>query len=206
MSSVPRRPRPRPVRRRRPGRRDRDRSTSAPPSLRRGRSSPQYAGPLILIVADHRRRSTSSVGLSASRSIVLRSGSILVVVVYIVGQILTIGIINASLMVTRGRDARRRQGVHHRPPRASSSSVSILYGIIVGIGLILCVIPGIIAAIAFFGFYAFYFLDQGMSGTDALSASYNLVKDNFGRVFLVLLVAFLVDAASARCSAASVSS
>ncbi len=32
-----------------------------------------------------------------------------------------------------------------------------------------------------------------MSGTEALSASYNLVKDNFGRVFLVLLVAFLIN-------------
>ena len=42
-------------------------------------------------------------------------------------------------------------------------------------------------------FYGFYILDQGMSGTEALSASFNLVKDNFGRVFLVLLVAFLIN-------------
>jgi hypothetical protein len=118
-------------------------------------------------------------------------GLILVVVFYIVGQILTIGIINASLMVTRGE--------RPEPGRAFSTQYlgqfivgSILYGIIVGIGFILCVIPGIIAMILL-AFYGFYILDQGMSGTEALSASYNLVKDNFGRVFLVLLVAFLIN-------------
>jgi uncharacterized membrane protein len=122
-------------------------------------------------------------------------GLILVVTLYIIGQILTIGIINASLMVTRGEspEIAKAFNTEHLGPFIVGS---ILYGIIVFIGIILCVIPGIIAAIML-AFYGFYVLDQGMSGTDALTASFNMVRENFGRVFLVLLVAFLINALGA---------
>ncbi len=42
-------------------------------------------------------------------------------------------------------------------------------------------------------FYGFYILDRGLSATDALTASFNMVKDNFGKVFLVILVAFVIN-------------
>ena len=154
----------------------------------------EYPGPLILIVLIIAVVNLIGFGLRfATDSFFV--GLVLVILFYIVGQILTIGIINASLMVTRGEtpDLGKAFSTDHLGPFIVGS---ILYGIIVGIGLILCIIPGIIAAIML-AFYGFYILDQGMSATDAISASFNMVKDNFGRVFLVLLVAFLINAVGA---------
>ena len=110
---------------------------------------------------------------------------------WIVGQIVTIGVINASLMVTRGETPEPGQGVLHGVPRAVHHRLDPLRPHRL-IGLILCIIPGIIAAFML-SFYGFYILDQGMSATDALTASFNMVKDNFGKVFLVILVAFVIN-------------
>ena len=116
---------------------------------------------------------------------------LLQLIFFVVGQIVTIGVINAALMVTRGEVP--------TPGKAFSTErlgpfilASILYGIIVIVGFILCIIPGIIAAFML-GFYGFYILDRNLEPTAALSASFNLVKDNFGIVFLVVLVAILLN-------------
>ena len=150
----------------------------------------QYAGPLILIVL--------IVVIVNLVGAILRFtidsfvvGALVAVLFWIVGQIVTIGVINASLMVTRGETP--------EPGKAFNTEYlgpfiigSILYGLIVLIGLILCIIPGIIAAFML-SFYGFYILDRGLSATDALTASFNMVKDNFGKVFLVILVAFVIN-------------
>ena len=47
---------------------------------------------------------------------------------------------------------------------------SIVFGLMVGIGLVLCIIPGLFV-LAFFGMAPFFFIDRGMSLGDALSAS-----------------------------------
>jgi hypothetical protein len=154
----------------------------------------QYAGPLILIVLI-----IVAVNILGG---VLRFtvdnfflGIILVAAAYVIGQILTIGIINASLMVTRG-EAPEVGKAFNTAHLGEFIIGSIIYGIAVFVGLILCIIPGVIAAIML-GFYGFYVLDQGMSGTEAITASYNMVRDNFGRIFLVLLVAFLLNVVGA---------
>jgi uncharacterized membrane protein len=150
----------------------------------------QYAGPLILIVLI-----VVVVNLIGA---VLRFtidsfvvGALVAVLFWIIGQIVTIGVINASLMVTRGEtpEVGKVFSTEYLGPFIIGS---ILYGLIVLIGLILCIIPGIIAAFML-SFYGFYILDRGLSPTDALTASFNLVKDNFGKVFLVILVAFVIN-------------
>jgi uncharacterized membrane protein len=150
----------------------------------------QYAGPLILIVLII--VAVNIVGSVLRFSIDnLFLGLILLAVFYIVGQILTIGIINASLMVTRGETP--EVGKAFNTEHLGQFIVgSIIYAVAIFIGLILCIIPGVIAAIML-GFYGFYVLDQGMSGSDAIAASFNMVRENFGRIFLVLLVAFLLN-------------
>ena len=138
----------------------RGRSTSAPPSAYGWKKFTEYPGPLILIVLIIAVVNLIGFGLRfATDSFFV--GLVLVILFYIVGQILTIGIINASLMVTRGEtpDLGKAFSTDHLGPFIVGS---ILYGIIVGIGLILCIIPGIIAAIML-AFYGFYILDQGMS-------------------------------------------
>ena len=47
---------------------------------------------------------------------------------------------------------------------------SIVYGLMVGVGLLLCVIPGLVV-LAFFGMAPYFFLDRGMSMGDAFTAS-----------------------------------
>ena len=47
---------------------------------------------------------------------------------------------------------------------------SIVFGLMVGVGLVLCIIPGLFL-LAFFGLAPFYFIDGNMSLGEALTAS-----------------------------------
>ncbi|QKT06441.1 hypothetical protein HUN08_03975 [Gordonia sp. X0973] len=67
---------------------------------------------------------------------------------------------------------------------------SILVGIITGIGLALCVLPGLIAAI-FLYFTSVAIVDHNLSGPDGLVASFNTVKANFGPALLTWLLAVI---------------
>ncbi len=118
-------------------------------------------------------------------------GLILAVLFWVIGQVLTIGVINASLMVTRGE--KPEVGKVFSTDRLGPFIIaSLLYGLIVFVGLIFCIIPGIIAAFML-SFYGFYVIDRNMAPSEALSASFGLVRDNFGKVFLVILVAFVIN-------------
>ncbi|WP_026255822.1 membrane protein [Mycobacterium sp. 155] len=68
---------------------------------------------------------------------------------------------------------------------------SLVSGIIVTIGVFLCIVPGLIAAIMLmFGTVAV--LDRNQSGIEGLSTSFNIAKANFGPVALTWLVTILV--------------
>ncbi|GAA3028333.1 hypothetical protein GCM10010528_07580 [Gordonia defluvii] len=68
---------------------------------------------------------------------------------------------------------------------------SILVGIITGIGSILCVLPGLIAAL-FLYFTTIAVVDRNASATEGMGLSFNLVKDNFGQTLLVWLLAIVI--------------
>jgi uncharacterized membrane protein len=116
---------------------------------------------------------------------------LLQVIFFVVGQILTIGVMNAALMVTRGEtpDIGRVFDTSRLGPFIGAS---LLYGLAVIVGLILCVLPGIAAALLL-GFYGFYVLDRGLGATESLAASWNLVTSNFGSVLLLVIVAFAIN-------------
>ncbi len=66
----------------------------------------------------------------------------------------------------------------------------ILLGIATFIGLLLCILPGLL--VAFFGsFFVYFILDQNLGAIDALKASFNFVKDNFGNLLLLLLLTMI---------------
>ena len=67
---------------------------------------------------------------------------------------------------------------------------TILVGIATFIGFILCVLPGIVVVI-FSAFTTAFVVDQKLGGIDAIKASINLVKNNFGPAILWMLLAFL---------------
>jgi uncharacterized membrane protein len=70
----------------------------------------------------------------------------------------------------------------------------ILAGIILSlftlIGLILCIVPGLI--IMFFGsFYVYFILDQDLGAWDSLKASFGFVKENLGNLLLLFILGLI---------------
>jgi uncharacterized membrane protein len=70
----------------------------------------------------------------------------------------------------------------------------ILAGIILGaltlLGLLLCIIPGLI--VAFFGSYFVYFiLDQDAGAWESIKASFGFVKDNVGNLLLLFILSLI---------------
>ena len=134
-------------------------STSAPPSATRWKKFQQNAGPLILIVLIIVRREPDRRRSCASRS--TRSSSALV----LVGAVLDRRPDRDDRYHQRvadgdaRRDAGTRQGVHAPSTSGRSSSARSSTASSCCIGLILCIIPGIIAAFML-SFYGFYILDQ----------------------------------------------
>lgn len=70
--------------------------------------------------------------------------------------------------------------------------LGIAISVFVGVGLFLLVIPGLIAAFLL-SFSPFFLVDKNQGVGDSMSASYNLVKNNVGSVFMVFLVVFLIN-------------
>jgi uncharacterized membrane protein len=68
---------------------------------------------------------------------------------------------------------------------------SLVSGIIITIGIFLCIVPGLIAAIMLM-FATVAVLDRNQSGIEGISTSFNLAKANFGPVALTWLVTILV--------------
>ena len=88
---------------------------------------------------------------------------------WIVGAIAALGIYNVTLQITAGQTP--DIGKAFTTDRWVEWFVfSLVFGIMVGIGFILCVIPGLFV-LAFFGMAPFFFLERGMGLGDALTAS-----------------------------------
>lgn len=106
------------------------------------------------------------------------------IVVIVVSGVASIGVLRMALMISAGEtpDVRRA----FQSDRWGAWVVfSALFGVIEGVGLVLCVIPGLLF-LAYFGLAQFYFLDRGMDMRDALRASRAAVTSN-GLAFPVLL-------------------
>ncbi|WP_082067842.1 hypothetical protein [Mycolicibacterium llatzerense] len=74
--------------------------------------------------------------------------------------------------------------------------LTLIVGVLVGIGSVFCVIPGLIVAL--FAIFAHPILvDRNLSPIDSIKASIDIVKANVGQVILVWLVAGLIGAAGA---------
>jgi uncharacterized membrane protein len=66
--------------------------------------------------------------------------------------------------------------------------------IFAGIGMIFCIIPGILVAILYFPTYLFI-IDQGLDFWDAMEASRKMVMNNFGQWLLLGVVTILLSIA-----------
>jgi len=117
------------------------------------------------------------------------------IIVMIVSFIVQAGVYRAGLGVTKGQEPSVSMLTE-----TTNIGPYILTVIVVGIGafigFILCIIPGI-AWIIFTAYAPILALDKGVGPGEAISTSINWVKENFGQVFVILLVSWVVYIAGA---------
>lgn len=78
-----------------------------------------------------------------------------------------------------------------RIPLVNVIVTSLLVGIGVTIGLVLCILPGVV--FAFLSYFALMFVvDRNLSPVDAIRASFTLVSSNVGNALLLALLSFLL--------------
>jgi uncharacterized membrane protein len=115
---------------------------------------------------------------------------------WVVGLLLALGLIRATLALTRGEKPEVSM-LFETDNFGPYIVAAILFGIGAAIGFILCIIPGIIF-ITFFGFYGFVIVDQNeQSPIDSLKRSMNLVSGHFGSVLGLVVVLFLINVVGA---------
>jgi uncharacterized membrane protein len=107
----------------------------------------------------------------------------------LVSMVAYLGIFNAGLMATSGQPV--DFGKAFQTDRWGDWIVfSILYGLLLAVGYALCLI-GALFVIAFWGLAPFYFLDQGKSAGEALSASLAATRSNPGLPLALGLLALV---------------
>lgn len=121
---------------------------------------------------------------------------------FVISAIIALGLIRAALAILDGRTPQLDELLGSED-LVSYIIASILVGVIVTVGFILCIVPGMIAGflLQFFG-YAIVD-DKTGSATEAadpigaLRASFEVTSHNVGNLIMLLLVAFLVNLAGA---------
>ncbi len=105
---------------------------------------------------------------------------------YVAYQVVGAGIIRGALGITEGRPF--VVGEIFQLERVRQIVITaLIVSAAIAIGTVLCFLPGIAAA--FFLSFAIYFvIDKEMEPVAAVTASFNLVKDNLGEVFVWWLV------------------
>jgi uncharacterized membrane protein len=112
------------------------------------------------------------------------------IISWVIGAIAGLGIYNMTLQITAGQTP--DIGKAFTSDRWGEWFVfSLVFGLMVGIGLLLCVIPGLFV-LAFFGMAPFFFLDRGMSLGDSLTASREAASRGYALpVILAIIVGLL---------------
>lgn len=125
------------------------------------------------------------------------SGSVFISLVFslaaaVVSFVLGFGLLRAALLVTRGEtpvpaDLFKTDGL------GAYFVASILYGIGLYIGLLLCIIPGIFFAVVFH-FYGFVCIDNPQTGAvDSLKRAAQITEGNRGTLFGLMVLLFLIN-------------
>lgn len=120
------------------------------------------------------------------------AGNVLVqLVVFIITLIATIGLINASLKVTRGEKASFGD-IWHPRHFWLYLFVTIVAGIGIGVGFIFCIIPGLVL-LWLWQFVQYAALDEGKGFGHAFSTGMRAVTRNKGLAVLTVLVVFVAQ-------------
>jgi uncharacterized membrane protein len=111
---------------------------------------------------------------------------------WIVGMILALGLYRASLAVVKGQTPDVNM-LFQVEGLGSYIIAAILYGLMVFVGLIFCIVPGIILAIMFM-FYGYLIVEDPTLGpTEALSKAQQITKGRLGELFVFGLALFGIN-------------
>jgi uncharacterized membrane protein len=124
-------------------------------------------------------------GCVASFGTTIIVGIVMAVIFGVLAWLVTIGVYRAALKTSNGETP----GFHNITSAENLGSyilVSILYALMVGIGLVLCILPGIVA-IFLFQLAPFYALDKG-EGISAFGSSLRAITKNLGPAILMTLI------------------
>jgi hypothetical protein len=124
--------------------------------------------------------------------VALLAGAIGALIAVLISAVLQAAILRAAAQATIGDPVDVEASYRYGLKRLwSVILVSILVGLVVAIGFILLVIPGIIFLV-FLSVSIPVLIVEGRRGTDAMGRSWNLVKGNFWHAFGVIVVAALI--------------
>lgn len=113
-------------------------------------------------------------------------GIIMAIVFGVLAWLATIGVYRAALKTSLGETP----GFHNITSAENLGAyilVAIVFGLMVGIGLVLCILPGLVA-IFLFQLAPFYALDKGEGIGKAFGSSYRAVTKNFVPALLMTLI------------------
>ncbi len=125
---------------------------------------------------------TSSIGNAVSRESAV-FGVIVQFAGFVVSMILSLGLIRVALKVTRGEEVDVAD-LFKTDQLGPYIGASILFGIMVAVGLIFCVVPGVILAVIY-GFYGYVILEHGAGVGEGFSRAAEITKGQRGTVFLL---------------------
>jgi hypothetical protein len=124
--------------------------------------------------------------------VVLLAGAIGALIAVLISAVLQAAILRAAAQATIGDAVDVEASYRYGLKRLwSVILVSILVGLVVAVGFILLVIPGIIFLV-FLSVSIPVLIVEGRRGTEAMGRSWNLVKGNFWHAFGVIVVAALI--------------
>lgn len=107
-----------------------------------------------------------------------------------VACVLSAGIIRGAIDITEGKKFDLAAAFGNLD-YAKVIIVSILLSILTSVGLLLCVLPGVVAA--FFTAFSLYFVvDKRIDPIESIKSSFALVKNNFGDVLVLLLASVAI--------------
>lgn len=112
----------------------------------------------------------------------------------VVGLFFNAALVRAALDAAEGRRADIAEAFT-RWDKLQVIVLALLVGLMTTVGLILCVLPGIV--VMFFTWFATYFVVAGAGATDAIGSSFRFTADHFGNVFLLFLLCVVITIAGA---------
>ncbi|MGV9669434.1 MULTISPECIES: hypothetical protein [unclassified Gordonia (in: high G+C Gram-positive bacteria)] len=119
------------------------------------------------------------------------AGILLYLIVFVAIIYLSAGMITGALRVADGQPV--TVGTFLKPERLGVViGTAILVGLITAVGLVLCVIPGLIA-IFLLQFSIFFVIDKKLSVTEAMKASSQLARSSVSNSLLTLVVSYVLS-------------